>query len=418
VANSAVTILSLGLSLLFAVYATRYYAYSIVTLRNWKPVDPPPEEAAFVTILLPIYNEPARLINRLLNACVGTEFPRYEIIVADDSSDPETLRAYNAWKDNPRVKIVHRDTREGFKGGAMNNALRYADPRWTHAVIFDADYVPMPDTVFQLLSRFEDEKVAAVQGYQHHDLNDSETWVTRGARVNYTAWQLTDFPARSVLKTFIPLGGSAMIVRRKVLEEVEMFSPTIAEDWDLSVKIHLKGYRVLYDDSIRVSAECPSRLRQWLRQQMRWAEGTTILFRKYCWKVLKSPNMGVQAKMNYLMDVSIYLQAVPMLLVSIVLASRVFWPSLTAAALPYYFALPLLVYLGAVPFTSGAIGFRRDGATRKLYWLPLGLLLTYIAMPFAAYSAFKGFVLNRGTFTVTKKTGVESKVAEPVELVR
>jgi len=53
-----------------------------------------------------------------------------------------------------------------------------------------------------------------------------------------------------------------------------------------------------------------------------------------------------------------------------------------------------------------------------LYWLPLGLLLTYIAMPFAAYSAFKGFVLNKGTFTVTKKTGVESKVVEPVELVR
>ena len=108
-ANSAVTILSLGLSLLFAVYATRYYAYSIVTLRNWKPVDPPPEEAAFVTILLPIYNEPARLINRLLNACIGTEFPRYEIIIADDSNDPETLRAYDAWKDHPRVKIVHRE---------------------------------------------------------------------------------------------------------------------------------------------------------------------------------------------------------------------------------------------------------------------------------------------------------------------
>src|SRR2546426_11118240 len=144
-----------------------------------------------------------------------------------------------------------------------------------------------------------------------------------------------------------------------------MFSPTIAEDWDLSVKIHLKGYRVLYDDSIRVSAECPSRLRQWLRQQMRWAEGTTILFRKYCWMVLKSPNMGLQAKMNYLMDVSIYLQAVPMLLVSIVLASRGFWPSLTAAALAYYFAVPFLVYLGAVPFSLGGVGVRRGRGTTK-----------------------------------------------------
>jgi cellulose synthase/poly-beta-1,6-N-acetylglucosamine synthase-like glycosyltransferase len=268
------------------------------------------------------------------------------------------------------------------------------------------------------LSRFEDEKVAAVQGYQHHDLNDSETWVTRGARVNYTAWQLTDFPARSVLRTFIPLGGSAMIVRRNVLEEVGMFSPTIAEDWDLSVKIHLKGYRVLYDDSIRVSAECPSLLRQWLRQQMRWAEGTTILFRKYARQVWKSPNMGRQAKMNYLMDVSIYLQTVPMLMVSAILASRVFLPSLTAAALPYYVALPLLVYLGAVPFTSGIIGFHRDGATRKLYWLPLGLLLTYIAMPFAAYSSFKGFVQNKATFSVTKKTGSETRRNESAQVAQ
>jgi len=51
------------------------------------------------------------------------------------------------------------------------------------------------------------KKVAAVQGYQHHDLNDSETWVTRGARVNYTAWQLTDFPARSVCgRSFLWVG--------------------------------------------------------------------------------------------------------------------------------------------------------------------------------------------------------------------
>lgn len=380
-----------------------------MTLRNWKPVDPPPGPGSFVTILLPIYNEPARLVNRLLEACVAQEFPRFEVIVADDSNDPETILAYAAWRNHPKVKIVHRDNRVGYKGGAMNNALEYADPTWSHVVVFDADYVPNPDAIFQLLSRFGDDQIAAVQGYQHHNLNDSESWVTRGARVNYTAWQLTDFPARSALRTFIPLGGSAMIVRRDVLEEVGMFSPTIAEDWDLSVKIHLKGYRVLYDDSIRVSAECPSGLRQWLKQQMRWAEGTTILCRKYTWKVLKSKRMGFQAKMNYLMDVSIYLQAIPMILVSLVLASRVFWPQLTAAALPYYLALPLLAYLSAVPIVSGVIGFYRDGTPRNLRWLPLGLLLTYIATPFSAYSAFKGFVLNKGKFTVTRKTGFSPK---------
>jgi len=57
-------------------------------------------------------------------------------------------------------------------------------------------------------------------------------------------------------------------------------------------------YRVLYDDSIRVSAECPSPGEAVVAAADRWAEGDTILFRKYCWKVLKSPNMGLQAKIE------------------------------------------------------------------------------------------------------------------------
>ncbi len=74
-----------AISVLFAVYATRYYAYSLMTLRGvGDPEDPPPDEGTFVTVLLPIYNEPARLVHRLLKASVAIEFPGYEVIVADD----------------------------------------------------------------------------------------------------------------------------------------------------------------------------------------------------------------------------------------------------------------------------------------------------------------------------------------------
>lgn len=51
-----------------------------MTLRGvGDPEDPPPDEGTFVTVLLPIYNEPARLVHRLLKACISLDFPQYEL---------------------------------------------------------------------------------------------------------------------------------------------------------------------------------------------------------------------------------------------------------------------------------------------------------------------------------------------------
>lgn len=416
-AYNPLVFVGVAISVLFAIYATRYYAYSMITLRGvGDPEDPPLEQGSFVAVLLPVYNEPSRLVHRLLKASVALEFPGYEVIVADDSNDSETLEALKAWKDHPRVRIVHRDHRDGFKGGALNNALRFADPRWTHFVVFDADYLPGPTILDELLSRFSSDRLAAVQARQHHVLNESESLVARGSSVNYLVWTL-DLPARSMMETFLPLGGSAMIIRRGPFEEVGGFSPTIAEDWDLSVKFHLQGYRVLYDDSVRVLAECPSTLREWVRQQMRWSEGTTMLCRKYMGRVLSSPSMGRQAKADMVMDVLTYLMSIPLLAISIIVTAIVLWHPFTGSGLPSYVSLPLLVYLGAIAPYSGVAAFHREGRFRKIFWLPLGLLLTYSVTPFIAYAASRGLLSDGRRWMPTRKpvrSGLSLTVTAPL----
>src|SRR5271157_3119626 len=107
----------------------------------------------FVTVLLPTYNENA-VIDRLLTATTKMDYPNYELMVADDSTDRDAIKRLESWEKRG-VTVVHRDARKGFKAGALNNALARCDARSEYLLLFDADYGPQPDTIWRFLERFE-----------------------------------------------------------------------------------------------------------------------------------------------------------------------------------------------------------------------------------------------------------------------
>ena len=74
----------------------------------------------FVSVHVAAYNE-KRVIERLLTALEQLEYPEYEVVLVDDSTD-ESGVILQRWKDKPRFKILHRNSRQGFKGGALNEA--------------------------------------------------------------------------------------------------------------------------------------------------------------------------------------------------------------------------------------------------------------------------------------------------------
>lgn len=143
--------LTLALSFFYLFYASRSYLYSYISLTHPKdPIDPPPAENTWVTVLLPVYNEPSPILNRLLRACTSFQFGRYDVMVADDSTSPETLRELKEWQSREKIRIVHRAHRDGFKGAALQNAISQLGPRTTHLLIFDADFLPHPSVLTSL----------------------------------------------------------------------------------------------------------------------------------------------------------------------------------------------------------------------------------------------------------------------------
>src|SRR5437867_1370999 len=108
--------------------------------------------APFVSVQVAAYNE-QQVIARLLDCLAGLDYPNYEVIVVDDSTD-DSARVLDRYREHPRFTVIHRPSRSGFKGGALREALKVMDRRTEYVCIFDADAMPFPDSIQALLPHF------------------------------------------------------------------------------------------------------------------------------------------------------------------------------------------------------------------------------------------------------------------------
>ncbi|MGI0080465.1 MAG: glycosyltransferase [Nitrososphaerales archaeon] len=398
--------LYLAAILILFAYAARYYIFtsiSVFTKRTERrKIELDPNIDPFVSVLLPTYNE-ANVVSRLLHACTTLDYPDYEVIVIDDSTDG-TLAELQKWKSHPRLKIIHRKERVGWKGGALNEGLRNLNPRSTHVIVFDADFVPPGDIITRFLKHFEKPEVEVVQGYQKHDLNSDENWITKGIRIFHSTAYRIDLEARGRLNAFVPIMGSVFMTRTQLLQEMK-FEHDITEDYNLALRLYLQGYNVKYDSSLSASGECPSTLPRVFRQIGRWAEGTTRNSRTYFWRVMKSKKMSLREKLDFLFCGFSYLSSLVLLIVTVMGLLNL--PYLAASMNEPFMAVAVVLSTVALPsaVVVQCAGLYKDSKFSELKTVPFGLFLSYIITPVISYYALKGLFLKQKTFVRTFKTG-------------
>src|SRR5829696_6199169 len=99
----------------------------------------------FVSVQVPVYNE-KYVIEGLLNALASLDYPKelYEIQVLDDSTDETSSIINRLANDLDRqeinISVIRRDTREGYKAGALQYGLSLC--KGDFIAIFDADFRP------------------------------------------------------------------------------------------------------------------------------------------------------------------------------------------------------------------------------------------------------------------------------------
>ncbi len=281
--------------ILLASYGIHRYILVWMYYRNrrYKVTEPPSRftELPRVTVQLPIFNEQF-VIDRLVDAVCKLDYPRQslDIQVLDDSTD-ETIAVASAVVERYAqlghpISYHHRDNREGFKAGALQEGLRTAKGEFV--AIFDADFVPSPDWLRKVIHHFTEPEIGMVQTRWTH-LNRNYSFLTEVEAILLDGHFVLEHGGRSRSHVFFNFNGTAGMWRRRAIEDAGGWQhDTLTEDTDLSYRAQLKGWEFCYLQDVECPAELPIEMTAFKTQQARWAKGLIQTAKKILPTVMKS----------------------------------------------------------------------------------------------------------------------------------
>ena len=279
---------------ILAVYGIHRYALVYNYYKNRKRIaGPPPEISAWpqVTVQLPIYNE-KYVIERLVEAIAAFDYPRelLDIQVLDDSTDETQEVAANCVERYRQLGVpishIHRDNREGFKAGALQEGLKSA--RGEFVAIFDADFIPPADFLRRTVPYFIDQKLAMVQTRWSY-INRHYSALTEVEAILLDGHFVIEHSSRFRTGLFFNFNGTAGIWRRIAIEDAGGWQhDTLTEDTDLSYRAQLCGWHFIYLPEIDCPSELPVEMSAFKSQQARWAKGLMQTAKKILPRVLRS----------------------------------------------------------------------------------------------------------------------------------
>lgn len=253
-----------------------------------------------VTVQLPIYNE-YYVIERLIDHVAAFDYPKHklEIHVLDDSTDEtvELVKSKVAHYQSLGFNIqqIRRAKREGFKAGALRDAMPLATGELI--AIFDADFLPRPDFLLATVHYFKNSEVGIVQSRWEH-INRDYSLMTRLQAFHLDMHFTVEQKGREAANCLLQFNGTAGVWRKATIEDAGGWeADTLTEDLDLSYRAQLKGWRVHFLERLGAPSELPAEMNGFKSQQFRWSKGGAETARKMLPTIWKS-HLNIRQKLH------------------------------------------------------------------------------------------------------------------------
>ena len=355
-----------------------------------------------VAVIIPGYNEEVNAV-RTIHSILQQDYPNLTILFIDDGSKDNTFTVVaDAFAHTKNVQ-VHTKT-NGGKASALNYGINLADSEYV--VCIDADTQLKPDAISQLMKKFACENVGAVAG--NVKVGNEVNMITRWQSIEYITSQNFDRRAFDLLNCITVVPGAIGAFKKEAIIMAGGFTmDTLAEDCDLTMRLHRKGYKVRNCNEAISYTEAPETMRQFMKQRFRWSFGVMQCFWKHRDAAFNPgyKNFGMVALPNIL----IFQIILPFLspLADIILVF-----SLTAAGfgiiqssighiLFYYLIFTLVDVAGA----ALAFAFEKENFKKLIWLIPQRLIyrqLMYYILIKSFNRAIKGELQGWG---VLKRTG-------------
>ena len=243
----------------------------------------------FTTVIIPVVDEPIDLFTRVINRILDQQ-PSEIIIAINGPDNPGLLQACRELRHSSKDAELHAkttikvlDTRVPSKRNAIKLGVRSSDPRSDITVLVDSDSIWTEGTLENLLRPFSaDDKIGGVTTRQK---------IYRHGRTLATmiAGLLEEIRAEGTMKAMSVTGkvgclpGRTIAFRTSILRRVmnDFMTETfmgihkeVSDDRSLTNLTLKLGYKTVLQDTSVVYTDAPERFKKFLRQQLRWAEGS------------------------------------------------------------------------------------------------------------------------------------------------
>ncbi|MDN6566777.1 MAG: glycosyltransferase [Actinomyces sp.] len=267
-----------------------------------------------VEVFITACGEPVDVLRRTVTATLAMT-GRHRTWILDDGRSDEVA----ALAQELGARYVRRPTSNGAKAGNVNYALTLA--KGALFAILDADFVPRPDMLTEMVPFFADRTVAFVQGPQVYGNMDNV--ISRGAGYMQTVFYRFIQTGRNQFNAAFCVGTNVVFRREAVTEIGGMYTGSKSEDVWTSILLHERGWRSIYIARTVAVGDTPDTIESYLKQQTRWATGGfELLFTHFPWSPRR--RLTVDQRIQYGVTSTFYLTGIMPLVLLIVPPMQIF----------------------------------------------------------------------------------------------
>jgi cellulose synthase/poly-beta-1,6-N-acetylglucosamine synthase-like glycosyltransferase/spore germination protein YaaH/peptidoglycan/xylan/chitin deacetylase (PgdA/CDA1 family) len=365
-----------------------------------------PGNKPLVSIIVPAYNEEINAV-RTIKSLLNQDYPRLQVIFVDDGSKDNTYQnVLNAYQYISNVFVYTKPN--GGKASALNFGIEKADSEFV--VCIDADTQLKTNAVSELMKKFVTPagaaEVGAVAG--NVKVGNEVNMITRWQSIEYITSQNFDRRAFDLLNCITVVPGAIGAFRKEAIIKAGGFTvDTLAEDCDLTMRLHRNGYQVRNCNEAISYTEAPETMRQFMRQRFRWSFGVMQCFWKHRDAVFNPAckNFGMVALPNILVFQILLPFLAPLadllLILSLIAAGLGIIPADAGNIVLYYLIFTLVDVAGA----ALAFAFEKEDYKKLIWMIPQRLVyrqLMYYILIKSFNKAIKGELQGWG---VLKRTG-------------
>lgn len=261
------------------------YFFSMVNrIRRVSPAVPVPDlRVAFLVTKAP--SEPWSMVRTTLEAMLTQVFPReFDVWLCDEAPAPETV----AWCAERGVQISTRQGIDAYQRTTWPRRRRckegnlawfydnYGYDRYDVVAQLDADHVPGPGYLIEMVRPFREPGVGYVAAPSVCDANREVSWSVRGRLHEEAGFH-------GPLQTGHNDGygpvciGSHYAVRTQALQTIGGIGPELAEDFSTAYLLNVAGWHGVFAINAHAHGDGPDTFAAVVTQEFQWSRSLTTL---------------------------------------------------------------------------------------------------------------------------------------------